>query len=486
MESPILWNHESVTERPARWEGLVVALGAVALIVTVATSAWQLLRKGRRPTPVPFPNFDHRYLEAKYGRDGSRPHGKRPSFDESADRWYETGERRACATSPLRVLFLRHGYEAMDGSDGRARGPTPLSRSASADSVSSVSSVAPDFGFQDDGGGGEMGECDPRVEVAVQCGQGERGGGGGSELRLALLGARGSVDAAAAPWRVRLTLLGQSGATHLGDSAQISAADPPNSTVELDQEFSVTMEEGDLQQGRLHLSAVRCEGEAGVASGGHRGRSRESGDPGGRPPEAQLHLSELELHVAPFVSWLFLRKSGQAAERCGDIRLSLNYLPTAERLTVVVVKAQHLVWLGHKASADPYVKVYLLQGGRKMSKVRTAVRKDERSPVYNESFTFSVPRACLPNVSVRVTVAERAPGTGGRAEVVGHVVLGPRSRGAALAHWTAVLASPRRAVAAWHALIRGPPDESAEGAQGHPQQSGGQASIISNTDDLLC
>lgn len=35
----------------------------------------------------------------------------------------------------------------------------------------------------------------------------------------------------------------------------------------------------------------------------------------------------------------------------GEILLSLSYLPTAERLTVVVVKAKNLIWTGDKTTA---------------------------------------------------------------------------------------------------------------------------------------
>lgn len=41
----------------------------------------------------------------------------------------------------------------------------------------------------------------------------------------------------------------------------------------------------------------------------------------------------------------------------GEIMFSLSYLPTAERLTVVVVKARSLQFSGDKNSGDPFVKV---------------------------------------------------------------------------------------------------------------------------------
>ena len=41
----------------------------------------------------------------------------------------------------------------------------------------------------------------------------------------------------------------------------------------------------------------------------------------------------------------------QAVDTVGEILLSLSYLPTAERLTVVVVKAKNLVWTNGKVTA---------------------------------------------------------------------------------------------------------------------------------------
>ena len=45
------------------------------------------------------------------------------------------------------------------------------------------------------------------------------------------------------------------------------------------------------------------------------------------------------------------RRVPQAVDTVGEILLSLSYLPTAERLTVVVVKAKNLVWTNGKVTA---------------------------------------------------------------------------------------------------------------------------------------
>lgn len=41
----------------------------------------------------------------------------------------------------------------------------------------------------------------------------------------------------------------------------------------------------------------------------------------------------------------------QAVDAVGEILLSLSYLPTAERLTVVVAKCKNLVWTNGKTTA---------------------------------------------------------------------------------------------------------------------------------------
>uniref|UniRef100_A0A669QRV9 Synaptotagmin 12 n=1 Tax=Phasianus colchicus TaxID=9054 RepID=A0A669QRV9_PHACC len=122
----------------------------------------------------------------------------------------------------------------------------------------------------------------------------------------------------------------------------------------------------------------------------------------------------------------------------GEILISLSYLPTAERLTVVVVKAKNLIW------TDPFVKVYLLQDGRKISKKKTAVKRDDTNPVFNEAMIFSVPAIDL---SLRVTVAES--GEDGHADNTGHVLIGPAASGMGITHWNQMLATLRKPVSMW-------------------------------------
>lgn len=55
--------------------------------------------------------------------------------------------------------------------------------------------------------------------------------------------------------------------------------------------------------------------------------------------ETELKLTEF---AKPRTTWVQLSDSRHNCASCGDLMFSLSYLPTAERLTVVVVKARNL------------------------------------------------------------------------------------------------------------------------------------------------
>ncbi|XP_058294974.1 synaptotagmin-12 isoform X4 [Hylobates moloch] len=146
-----------------------------------------------------------------------------------------------------------------------------------------------------------------------------------------------------------------------------------------DEKFSIPLDPTALEEKSLRFSVFGIdEDEHNVSTG-----------------VVELKLSVLDLPLQPFSGWLYLQDQNKAADAVGEILLSLSYLPTAERLTVVVVKAKNLIWTNDKTTADPFVKVYLLQDGRKMSKKKTAVKRDDPNPVFNEAMIFSVPAIVL-------------------------------------------------------------------------------------------
>ena len=59
----------AVIKSPPDWEVGVYAAGALALLGIAAVSLWKLWTSGSFPSPSPFPNYDYRYLQQKYGEN---------------------------------------------------------------------------------------------------------------------------------------------------------------------------------------------------------------------------------------------------------------------------------------------------------------------------------------------------------------------------------------------------------------------------------
>ncbi|CAG7784788.1 unnamed protein product [Allacma fusca] len=167
--------------------------------------------------------------------------------------------------------------------------------------------------------------------------------------------------------------------------------------------------------------------------------------------EAELKLGELDIHQLPLTTWLPLTDSGQRGGDLGEIMFSLSYLPTAERLTVVVVKARNLKFPRENVG-DPFVKVYLLQRGKKVSKKKSSMKKGERNPIFNEAMIFGVPAHALQTIQLRVTVADSSEAESNRACSIGHVIVGSTTTGKPLSHWNQMLSSLRKPIAMWHSL----------------------------------
>ncbi|ESO85028.1 synaptotagmin 12 [Lottia gigantea] len=166
--------------------------------------------------------------------------------------------------------------------------------------------------------------------------------------------------------------------------------------------------------------------------------------------ESEIRVGDVDLNQ-PIKMWLNLRDiSEEKPTEYGDMMFSLSYLPTAERLTIVIVKARNLKWTDNKDYGDPFVKVYLLQNGKKISKRKTTIKRGENTPVFNEAMIFSVPSSALPTVQLRITVAELLPDN--RTPSLGHVIVGSNTSGTELSHWNQMMTSLRKPVAMWHYL----------------------------------
>jgi len=140
----------------------------------------------------------------------------------------------------------------------------------------------------------------------------------------------------------------------------------------------------------------------------------------------------------------------EADKILGDICFSLRYVPTAGKLTVVILEAKNLKKMDVGGLSDPYVKIVLMQNGKRLKKKKTSIKKCTLNPYYNESFSFEVPFEQIQKVSLMITVMDYDKL--GSNDAIGRCILGCNATGAELRHWMDMLASPRRPIAQWHTL----------------------------------
>ncbi|XP_066999822.2 synaptotagmin-5 [Anabrus simplex] len=142
----------------------------------------------------------------------------------------------------------------------------------------------------------------------------------------------------------------------------------------------------------------------------------------------------------------------------GELLLGLSYLPTAQRLTVSVIRAARLKFLSVAESAtefNPFVRVIHLHGstGRSVKRKKTAVRPGSDAPEFNETLTFDLTATQLESAVFLVLLCSRAASSKNRDRCLGKVALGQlvgvkRARD----HWLSVMQSPRSVHSAWHIL----------------------------------
>ncbi|KAJ8681252.1 hypothetical protein QAD02_017039 [Eretmocerus hayati] len=168
--------------------------------------------------------------------------------------------------------------------------------------------------------------------------------------------------------------------------------------------------------------------------------------------EVKLPLCHVDLAqtIEEWRELVSVEGEGGQDNKLGDICFSLRYVPTAGKLTVVILEAKNLKKMDVGGLSDPYVKIALMQNGKRLKKKKTSIKKCTLNPYYNESFTFEVPFEQIQKVNLMVTVVDYD--RIGTSEPIGKVVLGYNASGTELRHWSDMLASPRRPIAQWHTL----------------------------------
>ncbi|XP_023223166.1 synaptotagmin 1-like isoform X2 [Centruroides sculpturatus] len=165
--------------------------------------------------------------------------------------------------------------------------------------------------------------------------------------------------------------------------------------------------------------------------------------------EVKIPLGTVDL-AQTIEEWRDLTSVEGEQGQLGDICFSLRFVPTSGKLTVVILEAKNLKKMDVGGLSDPYVKIAIMQNGKRIKKKKTSIKKCTLNPYYNESFTFEIPFEQIQKVQLVVTVVDYD--RIGTSEPIGKVVLGCNATGTELRHWMDMLATPRRPIAQWHSL----------------------------------
>ncbi|XP_043562194.1 synaptotagmin-13 [Chiloscyllium plagiosum] len=166
--------------------------------------------------------------------------------------------------------------------------------------------------------------------------------------------------------------------------------------------------------------------------------------------EAQLHLLDMPMDARTNL-WINLKAPEKdSVTSPGEILLSINYLPAANRLIVVVMKARHLNSDELKHLIDVSVKLTLMHQSVKLKKKRTRHVKHKINPVWNEMIMFEVPYELLFKSYLEIEMLNQD--CTGQHHLLGKCSLGLNSSDLELSHWQEMLNKPRKQIAMWHKL----------------------------------
>ncbi|XP_021441552.2 synaptotagmin-13 [Oncorhynchus mykiss] len=151
--------------------------------------------------------------------------------------------------------------------------------------------------------------------------------------------------------------------------------------------------------------------------------------------------------------WVDLQPPKQDVQAAGELLLSISYLPAANRLGVVVMKARGLQSDKLKNSIDLSVKLALKHQTTKLRRKKKQTRrvKHKMNPVWNEMMMLEVPRELLSKSSLDLEVLNQAGPS--EQESLGHCQLGLQASNTGLQHWQQMLDNPRKQIAMWHPLF---------------------------------
>ncbi|XP_050735352.1 synaptotagmin-7-like isoform X7 [Eriocheir sinensis] len=137
--------------------------------------------------------------------------------------------------------------------------------------------------------------------------------------------------------------------------------------------------------------------------------------------------------------------------KCGEILTSLMYQPSTSQLTLTVIKCRNLKAKDINGKSDPYVKVWLYFGEKRIEKKKSEVQFCTLNPEFHFSVMFEVPWERIRECQLNVTIMDHDKV--GRNEAIGKIMLGKAGSGTSeTKHWSDMITKPRQTVVMWHRL----------------------------------
>ncbi|XP_076370373.1 synaptotagmin-1-like isoform X1 [Tachypleus tridentatus] len=164
--------------------------------------------------------------------------------------------------------------------------------------------------------------------------------------------------------------------------------------------------------------------------------------------EVRVQMCDVDVTTEVEV-WSEIIKTDKVSRDRPELLLSLSYLPSAGRLTLVVLKASNLMAPNSKEIPDTYVKVTLVSRNMKMKKKKTTTKRRSNNPVWNEALSFDISEDDLKHCTLAVSVMNCHHSN---TPLLGSCILGMDEHGREASHWRDMFHNPRKAIAMWHGL----------------------------------
>ncbi|XP_050530708.1 synaptotagmin-7 isoform X2 [Daktulosphaira vitifoliae] len=166
--------------------------------------------------------------------------------------------------------------------------------------------------------------------------------------------------------------------------------------------------------------------------------------------ETYIELNNVDFTAKP-VFWKDL--TAPLKDKCGHLLTSLSYNPMTNNLTLGIIEARNLKAMDINGKSDPYVKVWLHIGDKKVEKRKSVVYKCNLNPVFDEKFEYTLPVEQLREAALEVMVMDFD--NIGRNELIGKITISSNKNATGqleAQHWKDMLSKPKQNVEYWHRL----------------------------------